>query len=119
MLATAMWGLQWTATFRGERCFQGMNTLGKILLCTLLALVALHLFPILLIPAGLALAALLALGALLVGVLAALLGAGLSLVVGVLAVVLVVAAVLAPIWLPGLAIYGLVSLCRRPAKAAA
>lgn len=96
-----------------------MNTLGKILLFTLLALVALHFFPLLLIPAGLALAALLALGALLVGVLAALLGTGLSLVAGVLAVVLVVVAVLAPIWLPALAIYGLVSLCRRNPKVAA
>ena len=90
-----------------------MNTFGKILLFTLLALVVLHLFPLLLIPVGLAVAAMLALGALLVGVLAALLGTGLSLGAGVLAVVLVLVAVLAPIWLPVLAIYGLVKLCSR------
>jgi hypothetical protein len=96
-----------------------MKTLGKILLFTLLALVALHLFPILLLPVGLSVAALFALGAVLVGVLAALLGTGLSLVAAVLAVALVLLAVTAPLWLPALAIYGLIKLCSRNRPVAA
>ena len=96
-----------------------MNTFGKILLFTLVALVVIHLCPILLVPVMLGVAAMLVIGTLLVGGVAAVLGTGLSLVAGVLAVVLVLLAVLAPIWLPLLAIYGLVKLCSRNRKVTA
>jgi hypothetical protein len=107
------------ATFGGVRCSQGMNTFGKILLFTLLALVAIHLFPILLLPIILAVAAMLVIGTMLAGGFAALAATGLSLVAVVIAVVLVALAVLSPIWLPLLAIYGLVKLCGRNGKVAA
>jgi len=110
------------ATFGGVRCSQGMNTFGKILLftlLTLLALVAIHLFPILLLPIILAVAAMLVIGTMLAGGFAALAATGLSLVAVVIAVVLVALAVLSPIWLPLLAIYGLVKLCGRNGKVAA
>jgi len=96
-----------------------MNTFGKILLVTLLALVAIHVFPVLLVPLVLAGLALLITGLALAGGLIGVAATGLTLVAGVLAVLLVVAALLAPIWLPGLAIYGIVVLCRRNSKVAA
>lgn len=96
-----------------------MKTFGKILLFSFLALAVLHLFPILLVPVMLGLAALLVIGTVLVGVLAAVLGTGLSLVAGILAVLVVLLAVLSPLWLPALAIYGLVKLCSRNRKVAA
>ena len=106
------------ATFGGELCSQVMNTFGKILLFTLLALVVLHLFPLLLIPIVLVVAALLAIGTLLAGGFGALAAAGLSLLAGVLGVVLVLLAELSPVCVPLLAIYGLVKLCSRNRKVA-
>lgn len=84
-----------------------MKTFLKILLFVLLAMVVIHIFPLLLVPATLSVVVMLGLGALLVGVLAAL-----------LAVALVVLTVLSPLWLPLLAVFGLVSLCRRRPVAA-
>jgi hypothetical protein len=96
-----------------------MKTFWKILLIGLLVLVCLHLCPVLLVPVMLGFAALLVIGSLLAGGLAALAATGLSLVAGLLAVALVVLAVLSPIWLPVLAVVGLVSLCRRGRRTAA
>ncbi len=107
------------ATFRGMRCSSGMNTFGKILLFTLLALLVIHLCPILLIPIILAVAAMLVIGTMLAGGFAAVAATGLSLVAGLVAVALVALAVLSPVWLPLLAIYGLVKLCTRNRKIAA
>jgi MYXO-CTERM domain-containing protein len=84
-----------------------MKTFLKILLFGLLAVVVIHVFPLLLVPATLSVVVMLGLGVLLVGVLAAL-----------LAVALVVLTVLSPLWLPLLAVFGLVSLCRRRPVAA-
>ena len=84
-----------------------MKTFLKILLFVLLAMVVIHVFPLLLVPATLSVLVMLGIGAVLVGVLAA-----------VLAVALVILTVLSPLWLPGLAVLGLVSLCRRRPAAA-
>jgi len=96
-----------------------MKTFWKVLLIALLALVCLKLCPILFIPVMLGFAAMLVIGTLLAGGLAALAATGLSLVAGLLAVTLVVLAVLSPIWLPILAVFGLISLCRRGRRTAA
>jgi len=83
-----------------------MTTLLKILLCVVLGFVALKLCALLILPAAFGVGALLALGTGLLGVLAAV-------TVGLLALALFVLVVLAPVWLPVLAVCGLVSLCRR------
>ena len=89
-----------------------MKTFWKILLFVALGLVILHLCPVLLVPA------MLVVGTVLLSGVAAMAVTGLSLVAGLLAVALVLLAVLSPIWLPVLAIVGLVSLCHRGRKAA-
>jgi hypothetical protein len=96
-----------------------MKTFWKVLLFGLLALVCLHLCPILFVPVALSFAAMLIIGVLLTGGLAAVAATGLSLAAGLLAVVLVLLAVLSPIWLPVLALIGLISLCRRGGKTTA
>lgn len=90
-----------------------MKTFLKIVLCVLGVLVVLKLFPLFLIPALVGMALLLLAGVLLAGGVATIAATGLSLVIALLAVVLVVAAALSPIWIPVLAVCGIVSLCRR------
>ena len=106
------------ATFAGEPCFEDMKTFLRILLFVLAGLVVIHVFPVLLLPAMIAVVTMLVVGALMLGGVAAVAGVGLALLAGLLAVALVILAVLAPVWLPVLAIVGLVSLCRRRPKAA-
>jgi len=107
------------ATFRTGRGFMDMKTFLKVLLIALLAVAVIKLFPIFLIPVALAGVALLIGSLLLAG------GAGLAvlialgLVVALLAVALALAAVLAPIWLPLLAILGLIALGKRAGRPAA
>ena len=96
------------ATFGGQPCFQNVKTFLKILLFAVVALMFVHFCPLLLVPL-----ALVAGGAVTVA------AAGLSVVAGLLAVALVVLALLAPIWLPLLALLGLISLCRRGHRAGA
>lgn len=96
-----------------------MNTFLKVLLFVILGLVCLKLLPFLFIPVALAFAGLLAVGALLMGGVATVAATGLTVVAGILAVALVLVAALSPIWIPVLAIVGLVSLCRRGGKATA
>ena len=96
-----------------------MKTFGKVLLIVILALVCLRLLPLLMGASLLALAVLFGVAIVLAGGVAAVAATGLTAVAALLAVVLVVAAVLTPIWLPVLAIAGLVSLCRRSGKTAA
>ena len=90
-----------------------MKTFLKILLAVLAVLVCLKILPFLFGVAVVDLAGALAAGVVLVGGVASLAAVGLSVVAAILAVVLVAAAVLAPIWLPVLAVVGLISLCRR------
>lgn len=107
---------EFPATFAGVGCYAGMKTFGKILLFVVLGLVCVHFFPVLLLPLILGVVALLVIGTLLAGGLAALAATGLSVLAVLLTVVLVLLAVLSPIWLPVLAIAGLISLCRRPRR---
>ena len=79
-----------------------MKTFLKIALLVVLALVAIKLLPLTL-----------ALGCLLGLAVAALLAVGVSALAGMIAIALVVVAALAPLWIPVLAIVGLVSLLRR------
>lgn len=88
-----------------------MKTFLKIALIVLLVLVAIKLSPLILLAAFA--------GLLVAGVLGAL---GLSLMAGVLATALLVAAVLSPVWVPVLLVVGAVSLwrkARRPVAASA
>ena len=85
-----------------------MKTFLKVALIFVLVLVALKLLPIALVFGGVLGAALLAAMAL-----------GLSFVVAALCALLAVAAVLSPLWVPVLAIVGIVSLCRRGHRAGA
>jgi hypothetical protein len=79
-----------------------MNTFLKILLIAVLLVVAIKLGPVIFFGA-------------LVGLLAAaVLGiVGISLIAALLAIVIALVVALAPIWIPVLAIMGIVSLCRR------
>lgn len=82
-----------------------MNTFLKVLVTAALVVVALHVLPAL-VGLGLGLGAiLLAIVGIGVGVIAALLAAGVGLAVA-----------LSPIWLPVLAIVGLIALCKKAAK---
>ena len=77
-----------------------MKTFLRVLLCVVVTVVAFKLLPVLMVPVVL-------------GGLAAAAGVGLILLLVLLAVALAVVAVLAPIWIPVLAIVGLVALIRR------
>lgn len=90
-----------------------MKTFWKVLLFILVGLVCLRFLPVLLIPMVLGLLAMFAIGALLLGGLATVAATGISVIGGTLVVVLVLLAALSPIWVPVLAIVGLVSLFRR------
>ncbi len=90
------------ATFRAQRGSLGMNTFLKVLLIVIATVIAVKLLPIVF--------------GLLCGVAALLAGLGIvgvSLVALLVCAVLVVAAILSPIWLPILAIAGAVTLYRR------
>lgn len=90
------------ATFFGQRGFQGMKTLLKILLIALAVIVAFKLLPVLLA---------LACAAVLVAGLAVALGAGLVAIM--LGVGLALSLVLSPVWVPGLALIGGIVLIRK------
>ena len=85
-----------------------MKTFLKIFLLVVLALVAIKLLPLTL-----------ALGCVLGLAVAALLAIGASALAGLIALALVVVAALAPLWIPVLAIIGLVSLLRRAGRRSA
>jgi hypothetical protein len=102
------------ATFSNERGSSGMKTFLKVFLILLLALVALKFLPFVLVPfliggLGLLLAVALAFGGL-----ATAAGVGLAVLAAIVAVLAVVVAVLSPIWIPVLAVMGLLALLRRP-----
>ena len=94
------------ATFRQERCFSAMKSFLKILFVAALLIVAIKLSPVIF------------LGALVGLLVAAVLGAvGLSLVAALVAIALALAVALSPIWIPVLAVMGLVSLLRKNGQA--
>ena len=95
-----------------------MKPIWKVPLIILVALLCFRILPVLLLPVFIGLVAALAIGALLLGGLATVAATGISVVAGVLAVVLVLLVALSPIWVPVLAIVGLVSLFRRNRKPA-
>jgi hypothetical protein len=96
-----------TATFCGGPCTSGVKTFLKVVLVLVAALIAIRLLPVTLaIGCGLGLAVLV------------IAGLGLSAVAVALVVVIALAAVLAPIWLPLLAIIGIIALVKRNRSAA-
>ena len=107
------------ATFFPAGGSRGMKIFLGIGLLLLLALAALKLGPVLLVPVVLVALVLLVSGALLLGGFAVAATSLLFVAGGLLAVVLAVLAVLSPVWLPVLAVLGLVSLCRRRRPATA
>ncbi len=96
------------ATFREEPGFSGMKTFLKVLLIVVAVVIAVKLLPIAFV-IGCAVAALLAGLAVL----------GVSLAALLICAALAVAALLSPIWVPILAIVGIVALCRRHGNGAA
>jgi hypothetical protein len=94
------------ATFRGGLGFHGMKTFLKVLLIVALAILAVKLLPITLV-AGCIFA---------VGV-ALLAAVGVSLVALGLCISLAIAALLSPIWIPVLALVGIIALIKRHRRA--
>ena len=90
------------ATFLPVRCFLTMKTFLKVMLVVVLLFIAIKLSPIIFLAA-------------LIGLLVAtLLGAvGLSLLAGLFAVVITLAAALSPIWIPVLLVMGAISLFKK------
>ncbi len=90
------------ATFRGAPGSGGMKTFLKILLVALAVIVAIKLLPLALV-----------LGCVVAGVAAIVAAVGVSLGAGLLAAGLLLALVLSPIWLPILALVGIVALIKK------
>jgi hypothetical protein len=94
--------------FAGGGVFSGMKSFLKIFLLVVLALVAIKLLPLTI-----------ALGCMLALAVGGLLVVGVSAFAAVLGVAIAVVAALAPLWIPVLAIVGLVSLLRRAGRRSA
>jgi hypothetical protein len=107
-----------SATFAPAGGYRSMKTFLKILLCVAVGLMLLKLFPILLAPAMVSVVVMLVVGAVMLAAAGGIAVGALALLAVALVAVLVLAAALSPIWLPVLAIMGLVSLCRRRPRAA-
>lgn len=94
-----------------------MKTFLKVLLFVLLGLLAIKLLPFVLFPVVVAGAGLLlAVGLAFAGI-AAVAGIGVAVVVALVALLVVLLTVLSPIWIPVLAIVGLIALIRRSGRA--
>jgi hypothetical protein len=100
-------------TFRRKWGSRDMKTFLIVLLALVGAVVAVKLLPLALVPVILVLGLLLLIGGLLVGGAAAAVAAVLALLVGLLAGGLALVVVLAPIWIPVLAVVGLIALIKR------
>jgi hypothetical protein len=85
----------------------------KIFLVLIAALLVLKLLPVILVMGGFSLAGLVVVGGLLVAALGVLVLLGVSVSVAALAVALVVAVALSPIWVPVLAVIGLIFLLKK------
>jgi hypothetical protein len=90
-----------------------MKTGLKIFLVLIAALLVLKLMPVILVMGGFSLAGLVVVGGLLVAALGVLVLLGVSVSVAALAVALVVAVALSPIWVPVLAVIGLIFLLKK------
>jgi hypothetical protein len=93
--------------------FFNMKTGLKIFLVLIAALLVLKLMPVILVMGGFSLAGLVVVGGLLVAALGVLVLLGVSVSAAVLAVALVVAVALSPIWVPVLAVIGLIFLLKK------
>ena len=94
-----------------------MKTFLKFVLCVLLVILAIKFLPVLLFPfvvGGLGLTLILALAFAAVATVA---GVGVTAVVAIAGVLLALVAVLSPIWIPVLAIIGVIALIRRSNRA--
>jgi hypothetical protein len=96
-----------------------MKTFLKVLLFVLLGLLAIKLLPFVLFPVLVAGVGLLLACGLAFGGIAAVAGVGVAAVVAVVAVLVVLLAVLSPIWIPVLAVVGLIALIRRSSRSTA
>ena len=90
-----------------------MKTGLKIFLVLIAALLVLKLLPVILVMGGFSLAGLVVVGGLLVAALGVLVMLGVSVSAVVLAVALAVAVALSPIWVPVLAVIGLIFLLKK------
>ena len=90
-----------------------MKTFLFVLLALVGAVVVVHLLPLALAPVIVVVGLLLLIGGLLAGGAAAIVAAVLALLVGLLAGGLALVVILAPIWIPLLAIVGLIALIKR------
>jgi hypothetical protein len=90
-----------------------MKTGLKIFLVLIAALLVLKLLPVILVMGGFSLAGLVVVGGLIVAALGVLVLLGVSVSVAALAVALVVAVALSPIWVPVLAVIGLIFLLKK------
>jgi hypothetical protein len=113
------WSGPGAATFRRAPGFDDMKTFLKVALIVLLALVALKLLPILMVPVVLTGVLLLGLLGLALGGLTAAAGVGVAVVVALAIAAVAIVAALSPIWLPVLAIVGLIALIKRSSRAKA
>ena len=89
-----------------------MKTFLKVLLFVLLGLLAIKLLPFVLVPVFVAGISLLLAGGLAFGGIAAAAGIGVAMVVALVALLVTLLAVLSPIWIPVLAVIGLIALIR-------
>ena len=96
-----------------------MKTFLKVLLFVLLGLLAIKLLPFLLIPVFVGGIGLLLAGGLAFGGVAAVAGIGVAVVVALVAILVTLLAVLSPIWIPVLAVVGLIALIPRSSRAVA
>jgi hypothetical protein len=97
----------------------GMKTFLKVLLFVLLGLLAIKLLPFVLLPVFVVGIGLLLAGGLAFSGIAAAAGIGVAVLVAVVALLVVLVAVLSPIWIPVLAVVGLIALIRRSSRAVA
>lgn len=84
----------------------------KVLLFAGIVLVIAHIWPLAVAPVGSAVAVVLAAGSALLAAVLAIAGAGISVAVILLVALLLVVVALSPVWLPILAIIGLIALVR-------
>ena len=104
------------ATFPRVPGYLGMKTFLKVLLIAVLALAVLKLCPLFAVPVALALAALFIVTLVLAGGASVAILVILGLAVALLGVALALVTALAPIWLPVLAVVGLIALVRRATR---
>jgi hypothetical protein len=109
--------MEWLQLQTVQRGISGMKTFLTVLVYVLLALLAIKLLPFLFLPVLVAGVGLLIAAGLAFGGVAAVAGMGIAAAVLILGVLIVLVTILSPIWLPILAIVGLIALIRRSNRA--